>query len=558
MPQTYQTPGVYVEEIPKLPPSVAEVSTAVPAFIGATRTGAASAGPVLARITTLLEFEERFGGPKPVSYLIKRDAAGAVASVTRLGSGQNDKLLPEYPLYYAVSHYFKNGGGPCYIVSVGDDSKQPDKAAIEAGLRLLKEEDEPTLIVLTDAINLKSADYYELCAAALALCNTMQDRFTLLDVKQDAASSLDSTDPEKGKTDVEIFRNKIGTQYLSYGAAYYPYLRTTLTYAYEEAGVYLQPPWAKDLDNGTVTVSFNAPAASAPKVSVTIDASTTGITFVTSDTELKITFKEKATGKEVVEAWNTWLKQATSNARGFEISALGDGSGQLKALTASSLGPGETLETLRTKDSALYNQIRARLASERVVLPASAAMAGIYASMDRDRGVWRAPANVSVSAVIGPVLKITQEAQADLNVHAASGKSINAIRSFAGRGTLVWGARTLAGNDNEWRYVPVRRLFIMVEESAKKATAFAVFEPNDMTTWLKVKGMIESFLYGLWERGALAGSKPESAYFVNVGLGKTMTTDDILNGRMKVEIGLAAVRPAEFIILRFSHKLQEA
>ena len=145
-----------------------------------------------------------------------------------------------------------------------------------------------------------------------------------------------------------------------------------------------------------------------------------------------------------------------------------------------------------------------------------------------------------------------------MNVDTTGGKSINAIRAFTGKGTLVWGARTLAGNDNEWRYVPVRRLFIMIEESCRKSTAFAVFEPNTLTTWLKVKGMIESFLYGLWQQGALAGAKPEDAYFVNVGLGKTMTPQDVLEGRMIVEIGVAAVRPAEFIILRFSHKLQQS
>ena len=159
-------------------------------------------------------------------------------------------------------------------------------------------------------------------------------------------------------------------------------------------------------------------------------------------------------------------------------------------------------------------------------------------------------------AVLGPVAKVTNDEQDRLNVDPTAGKSINAIRAFTGKGTLVWGARTLAGNDNEWRYVSVRRLFITIEESTRKATAFAVFEPNDSTTWLKVKAMIESYLYGLWERGALAGSKPESAYFVHVGLGKTMTPDDVLNGRMIVEIGVAAVRPAEFIVLRFSHKLQ--
>ncbi|MCB0376500.1 MAG: phage tail sheath family protein, partial [Sinomicrobium sp.] len=113
-------------------------------------------------------------------------------------------------------------------------------------------------------------------------------------------------------------------------------------------------------------------------------------------------------------------------------------------------------------------------------------------------------------------------------------------------------------NDNNWRYISVRRLFNTVEESCKKSTQFAVFEPNNASTWLKIKSMIDSYLYGLWQQGALAGSKPEEAYFTNVGLGKTMTSQDILEGRMIVEIGLAAVRPSEFVILRFSHKLQES
>ena len=185
-------------------------------------------------------------------------------------------------------------------------------------------------------------------------------------------------------------------------------------------------------------------------------------------------------------------------------------------------------------------------------------MAGIYAKVDRQRGVWKAPANVSLASVIGPTEKITHEAQQDLNVDPTAGKSINAIRSFTGKGTLVWGARTLAGNDNEWRYVNVRRLFNMIEESVQKSTAFAVFEPNDAGTWLKVKAMIDAYLTGLWEQGALAGSTAETAFFVNVGLGKTMTAQDILEGRLIVEIGIAAVRPAEFIILKFSHKMQEA
>jgi Bacteriophage tail sheath protein len=123
---------------------------------------------------------------------------------------------------------------------------------------------------------------------------------------------------------------------------------------------------------------------------------------------------------------------------------------------------------------------------------------------------------------------------------------------------LVWGARTLAGNDNEWRYVSVRRFFIFVEESTKKATEQFTFEPNDANTWVKVQAMIENFLTTQWRAGALQGIKPEHAFYVAVGLGKTMTPLDILEGRMIVEIGMAAVRPAEFIILRFSHKMAES
>jgi len=145
-----------------------------------------------------------------------------------------------------------------------------------------------------------------------------------------------------------------------------------------------------------------------------------------------------------------------------------------------------------------------------------------------------------------------------MNVDPTSGKSINAIRAFTGKGTLVWGARTTAGNDNEWRYVSVRRFFNMAEESIKKATYWAVFEPNDANLWVKVKAMIENYLILKWKDGALAGAKPEHAFYVKVGLGVTMTAIDILEGRLNVEIGLAVVRPAEFIIIKFSHKMQES
>ena len=126
----------------------------------------------------------------------------------------------------------------------------------------------------------------------------------------------------------------------------------------------------------------------------------------------------------------------------------------------------------------------------------------------------------------------------------------------SGRGTVVWGGRTLDGNSNEWRYINVRRFFNMVEESVQKSTIWAVFEPNTKNTWVMVKSMIENYLITKWQEGALAGAKPDDAFYVKVGLGTTMTADDILNGIMNVEIGMAVARPAEFIVLKFSHKMQ--
>ena len=184
-----------------------------------------------------------------------------------------------------------------------------------------------------------------------------------------------------------------------------------------------------------------------------------------------------------------------------------------------------------------------------------ARVAGVYAAVDRTRGVWKAPANVSLADVSGVAVKVNDRMQEDLNV-TSTGKSVNAIRAFTGKGSLIWGARTLAGNDNEWRYVPVRRFFNMAEESIKKATEPFVFEPNDRGTWVRVRAMIENFLTVQWRQGALAGAVTQQAFFVKVGLGETMTAQDILEGRMIVEVGMAVVRPAEFIILRFAHKMQ--
>lgn len=189
-------------------------------------------------------------------------------------------------------------------------------------------------------------------------------------------------------------------------------------------------------------------------------------------------------------------------------------------------------------------------------LPACGAVAGIYAQVDLTRGVWKAPANVALNEIIRPVVDIKDQEHDDYNVHD-SGKSINIIRAFTGKGTLIWGARTLAGNDDEWRYVSVRRFFNFIEASITQSIQAFVFEPNDANTWVKVKAMIENFLSDQWRAGALQGASPEHAFYVAVGLNKTMTALDITEGRMLIEVGMASVRPAEFITLRFNLKMEE-
>ncbi|MBL3655545.1 phage tail sheath subtilisin-like domain-containing protein [Fulvivirga sp. 2943] len=407
--------------------------------------------------------------------------------------------------------------------------------------------------MLGEALDLPKADYYEICKQALSQCATLKDRFCIFDV-------LD-TDTNGGD-----FRNNIGINNLKYGAAYTPHLQTSLTYLYNDTDVDITGLPSLDsyvYDYEGIKITYAGSSQEAPKFRVNQSQGTgnteTGITFEVDGSQLTIrNVGDGVKPEDLVTAWKAFNDKGLFNIA--DISIEGDmvvGTKVFIELESTLIG-NANLASIKGVKSALYSKIVNELAKQRIVLPPSAAVAGAYATTDRERGVWKAPANISLNAVIAPAYKISNADQENLNLDSDSGKSINAIRSFAGKGTLIWGARTLAGNDNEWRYVPVRRLFNMIEESTKKASSFAVFEPNSAATWLKVKAMIDSYLYGIWQQGALAGATAEQAYFVNIGLGKTMTQQDVLEGRMVVEIGIAAVRPAEFIVLKFSHKLQES
>lgn len=489
----YQTPNVYVEEKSTLPPSVAEVPTAIPVFIGYTEKSIDGNKNSIVnqpiKIKNMAEYTAVFGGKAVESFgvFLPYEAEPYVLS-SGAEAGDGTKAVPTFKLAQSVEHFFANGGGACYVVSTGsfklaasaaaDGEEQseeaslaaatsmatPTKASYKAALDAVALVDEITLICLADAYGLDSVSFYSLQSSALEQCRVLKDRFTLIDTIEVTGGATTSADITLSAS---AARDNVAGE-LMYGAAYYP---------------------------------------------------------------------------NVVTAY----------ARHYSLSSV-----DVYIATAEGQMPADiTPVKLSDVNTSQLNMIKKLLTKNYLTLPPTPGVAGVIAKTDGSRGVWKAPANVALTMVQRPTTTVTNDDQKALNVDVDSGKSINAIRQFTGKGNLVWGARTLMGNDNEWRYISVRRLFNMVEESIQKSTAFAVFEPNTPFTWLKLKTMISSYLENLWKQGALFGDSPAQAFFVNVGLGQTMTEDDINNGVMNIEIGLAAVRPAEFIVLTFSHKSLE-
>jgi uncharacterized protein len=216
------------------------------------------------------------------------------------------------------------------------------------------------------------------------------------------------------------------------------------------------------------------------------------------------------------------------------------------------------IENAMLNASSAYSQLHDIALAKMNILPPSGAMAGAYTLVDNNKGVWHAPANISLATVNDTTLKITDLTQGPLNVDAATGKSVNAIRLFPGKGVIVWGARTLDGNSDDWRYVNVRRTLIMIEQSMKLAANDYVFEPNDANTWSLITSMLNNFLTNLWSQGALVGPTPQAAFSVAVGLGSTMTAEDILQGVMNISVKVAVSHPAEFIVITIQQQMQSA
>ena len=493
MAKQYATPGVYIEEKNAFSNSVVSVATAVPAFIGYTQKAAAGKKDltnVPMRITSMVEYLSFFGGAPKTKFTIEAD-------------GDNYKLEivdgTNYMLYRSMQLFFANGGGSCYIVSVGDYSGGVKAAQLigaenGGGITALLKEQEPTLVVIPDAVLLEEGDCGSVQQAMIKHCGAdTRSRFAILDVWNGYKARTGLDDDV-----VTAARGAYGGNFLDFGASYYPWVNATVVSA-------------DDLCYGN------------------IDNADGLIDILNGEVD------ENVSGGFVKEEKGNLIKE--------EIARISDDDANHTAVS-----------NLLKAVSPIYNDILAQMKAQLNVLPPSGAIAGIYALVVGSVGVFKAPANVSVSSVTGPTVNITAEEQENLNL-PLSGKAVNAIRPFVGKGTLVWGARTLDGNSGDWRYINVRRTMIMLEQSIKFACEPYVFRPNDTNTWLGVKTMISNFLRNQWQAGALVGTSEAEAYSVDCGLGSTMTPQDILDGYMKVSVKVAISRPAEFIVITFQQKM---
>ena len=515
MPASYKTPGVYLVEKDAFPGSVVEVATAIPAFIGYTEKAEYNGKDLTNkpfRITSFAEYLNIFGGAPSIRFTYGK-AADAAPAENAEGEGESEAKSEEgkavltakkmYRLYESMRIFFQTGGAACYICSVGGYSKEIDKDTLLNGITPFVKEQEPTIMLVPDAVSLDNAsDCASIQNALLAHCDKMQNRFTILDVFDGYKEPLEC---------INQFREGV-TSFLKYGAAYYPWIHTNIVSPNEVSFANIDPA-----EDAYAALALDLAQSVVPSLK-TLDDDTSNLTK--REAELVSFFKKLS-----------------------EFDAAKDDPTDLH----------NTLKVVCPKYATMMNNM-----SEMLNLMApSAAMAGIYARVDNSEGVWKAPANVGVNGVVSPAVNLTNDEQEDLNV-PLNGKAVNAIRYFVGDGIKVWGARTLDGNSLDWRYVNVRRTMIMLEESIKQASKAYVFDANTATTWLTMKSMIANFLNGIWKRGGLAGTSPDDAYEVHVGLGDTMTPEDILEGILRVTVKVALIRPAEFIELTFQQQQQKS
>ncbi|QRM88190.1 phage tail sheath family protein [Lacinutrix sp. WUR7] len=517
-----KTPGVYIQEVNAFPNSVVPVPTAVPAFVGYTPQAYLDGKTyfnVPTKIKSFAEFQAIFCYPEtptlatpkkqyhPEYYLVKQQQEPEIGSYMKI-AGDFYAILPDantiYYMYNSVRLFYENGGSDAYIVSVGSygsPSKKPIRLGEPMVNRNVRLNDLQNGIAL---LKKESEPTMYICpdATLLSVANNgaLMEVMLLQNSEMETAISIfdviggNAPDPIMYTDDIESFRNNTGVQGLSYGCAYYPFIGT----------------------------------------------------IIMQETDIDFT---NLFGGDIKALESILLAVSDANEKTSEILKIIENPKNSDLTTAQ-------LNEALLNASPTYSLIIRNVLAEANMLPPSGAIAGVITRIDNQEGVWKAPANTSIVSVVSLPIELSSEQQQGLNVDAVSGKSINAIRVFNGIGILIWGARTLDGNSNDWKYLPVRRTLIFLEQSCKLATQAYMFEANDTNTWKAVKGIINNFLVSIWREGGLVGSRAEESFFVRCGLGETMTSQDILNGVMIVQVGVAVIHPAEFIVFSFQQEMK--
>ena len=519
---------MYVTEQNAFPPSIVGVATAVPVFIGYSARADINGRSVTlkpVRIESLADFESVFGrGYTPPYQITATDGPVFDVEVAIDGTPTQFVVSPadqsRFHLYNSLRLFFDNGGGTCFVVSVGtylDAGAEPVRVELkklQEGLQASAEQVGPTMVVIPDAVLLPSDghladssvipfsnDFQTLVQGMLRQCSELRDRVAILDVY--GTGSLDQANPQFASelsSLVERFHSDVGDTGLNYGMSYFPFLRTTVVSPDEVDFLCISDP--AELES-----VLRAQASD-----------------LYSGNEQKLTIVE-----------------------GLIDQMVGVDRSDSHAVTSLNAGLANALPA--------WKQITQSIAADMGVLPPSGALAGLYALNDQSRGVWNAPANYRLVSVIDPTVAINDSEQGDLNA-PPNGKAIDVIRAFPGRGTVVWGARTLDSLSNDWRYIQIRRTVIYIEQSIRNALDPFVFEPNDGNTWARVVSLVSNFLQGLWTQGGLMGATASEAFRVECGLGSTMTPQDIQEGYMTVRVTLRVVHPAEFIVLMFQQQME--
>lgn len=585
----YLSPGVYMEEFDSGVKAMEGVGTSTAGFVGMAQKGPIKGLPVL--ITSMADYQRRFGG-----YLSER-AYG------------DQRFLP-----YAVEQFFNNGGSTCYVMRVckekDDTDAGKDGAATAQGI--LKAGD--TALMTLTAANPGAWGNNIRARLTPVLKNRVKiDSWPAGEEKTCGVSSSDGY--EAGDLVCIQYMEKDGRKFFYSVAEKAEGSGITLKWtgtppaeADTEAFLYLLE-WGMMLQDDTSaeqyeSVSFNPERNSYVEQALKKSQLVTAAANMENLTEdmlksllegdggeeitLEIAFEGGSDGVIKADAFDPSLYigrdgspdqrtgltafKTLSDVSIMAIPGITDGSVQ-SALVSHCEGFASRFaildmpfdskevaelqafkENIDSSYAAMYHpwlQCYDPLANRKVFLPPSGSMAGIYARTDNSRGVHKAPANEVVRNCTGLSIKYNEAEQGKLNP-----KGINLIRNIPGQGIRVWGARTCS-SDGNWKYVNVRRLFIFLEESIKANTNWAVFEPNDEMLWSRVEGTIRVFLTTQWRNGALAGSTADEAFYINIGK-STMTEDDILNGRLICVIGVAPVRPAEFVIFRITQKMESA